>query len=161
MTTLSLIAAMARHRVIGVDNRLPWHVPEDLQHFKRITLGKPIIMGRRTWVSLGRPLPGRHNIVLTRQSEWVAEGATVVTSLDAALIAATDAEEVFVIGGAELYQLALPRAQRIYLTEIELDVVGDAYFPPLDTAQWQVARSDTLVSQTGVTLQFVDYVRAQ
>ncbi|HEY5790823.1 MAG TPA: dihydrofolate reductase, partial [Gammaproteobacteria bacterium] len=126
---LALIAALDRNRLIGRDNALPWHLPADLQHFKRLTLGKPVLMGRRTWESLGRPLPGRHNIVLSRDPAFRAEGATVVGSLDAALEAAGDAAEAMVIGGAAFYATMLPRARRLYLTEVDGEFDGDAWFP--------------------------------
>ena len=138
---LALIAALDRNRLIGRDNALPWHLPADLQHFKRLTLGKPVLMGRRTWESLGRPLPGRRHIVLSRDPAFRAEGATVVGSLDAALEAAGDAAEAMVIGGAAFYATMLPRARRLYLTEVDGEFDGDAWFPALDPAQWrEVAR---------------------
>jgi len=138
---LALIAALDRNGLIGRDNALPWHLPADLQHFKRTTLGKPIVMGRKTWESLGRPLPGRHNIVLTRDPGYRAEGATVVTSIDAALAAAGDADEVMVIGGAALYATLLPRADRLYLTRIDAAFEGDAWFPEVAPDEWrEVAR---------------------
>jgi dihydrofolate reductase len=144
---VSLLAAAAANGVIGRDNAMPWHLPEDLAHFKRLTLGHPVIMGRRTYESivaaLGRPLPGRTNIVLTRQPGYAAPGCTVVGSLAAALEATREAREVFVIGGAEIYRLALPRADRVYLTRIDAAFEGDAFFPPLDPADWrEVGRED-------------------
>ena len=132
MTQLVLIAVVARHGVIGRDGRMPWHLPEDLRHFRQATAGSPVIMGRKTWDSLPsrfRPLPGRDNIVVTRQVHWQAEGARVVHSLAEALSAASHAERAFVIGGAELYAAALPLADELLLTEIEADVVGDTHFP--------------------------------
>lgn len=137
--TLSLIAAMARNRVIGIDNRLPWHLPEDLKHFKALTLGHPIVMGRKTFESIGRPLPGRTSIVISRNPQWQADGCLVAGSIAQGLALAPAADEVFVIGGAELYGQALGLAQRLYLTEIDADFAGDAYFPPIDMAQWQEA----------------------
>lgn len=138
---LSLIAALDRNGLIGRDNALPWRLPADLQHFKRLTLGKPIVMGRLTWESLGRPLPGRHNIVLTRDPAYHAEGASVVHSIDAALAAAGAVDEVMVIGGAALYRTLLPRAARLYLTRIDAAFDGDAWFPEIDPAEWrEVAR---------------------
>jgi dihydrofolate reductase len=134
---LSFIVAMAKNRVIGRDNALPWKLPEDLRHFKATTLGHPIVMGRKTWESIGRPLPGRQNIVVTRNRGFQAPGAVVVHSLDEALAAATPAEEVFLIGGAQLYVDALPRADRIHLTEIDREFEGDAYFPLLPAFQWR------------------------
>jgi dihydrofolate reductase len=140
---LALIAALDRNGLIGRDNALPWHLPADLQHFKRTTLGKPILMGRKTWESLGRPLPGRHNIVLTRDPGYRVEGATVVTSLDAALAAAGDADEVMVIGGAALYATLLPRADRLYLTRIDAAFAGDAWFPEIALDEWREVARET------------------
>lgn len=132
----SLVVARARNGVIGRDNALPWHLPADLAHFKRITQGHPVVMGRRTHESIGRPLPGRHNIVVTRTPGWKADGCTVVGSLEAAYAAAGNVPEVFVIGGSALYAAALPGADRIYLTEIDADVSGDTVFPEIDPAGW-------------------------
>lgn len=140
---ISFIVAMDRNRLIGRDNALPWHLPADLAHFKSVTLGKPIVMGRKTYASIGRPLPGRHNIVISRNQHFSAPGCTVVTSIDAALLAAGDVEEVVVIGGAQLYNELLPRAQRIYLTRIDAAFDGDAWFTELDALVWQeLERSD-------------------
>ena len=126
------------------DNGLPWRLPEDLQHLRRVTMGHPVIMGRRTWESLPprfRPLPGRRNIVVTRQTQWRADGAEAVTSLDAALALVGDEDDAFVIGGAELYRDALPRADALVLTEIELDFDGDTFFPRWDRQRFrEVAR---------------------
>jgi dihydrofolate reductase len=141
MPLVSLVAAAAANGVIGRDNALPWHLPEDLAHFKRLTLGHPVVMGRKTYASilatLGKPLPGRTNIVVTRQPGFAAPGCTVVGSLGAALDAARGAEEVFVIGGAEIYRLALARADRVYLTRIDASFEGDATFPALDPVEWR------------------------
>ena len=137
-SALALIVAYARNRVIGRDGGMPWHYREDLQHFKRVTLGHPILMGRRTYESIGRPLPGRRNLVLTRQAGYTAEGCEVFSSLDDALSAAHRADDLpFVIGGAALYRLALPRVTRLYLTEIQEEVEGDTYFPEIDELAWQ------------------------
>jgi dihydrofolate reductase len=140
---ISLIVAMDRNRLIGRGNALPWHLPAELQHFKALTLGKPILMGRKTYESIGRPLPGRHNIVISRNPDFSAPGCTVVASVEAALAAAGDVEEVMVIGGAQLYAELLPRAQRIYLTRIEAEFDGDAWFPPLADATWQEVACST------------------
>lgn len=137
MTRLSLIVAMDENRLIGCDNDLPWRLPNDLRHFKQVTMGKPIIMGRKSFESIGKPLPGRQNIVLTRDSTWQAEGCTVVTSLDAALAAAGDAEELMVIGGAQIYTQALDKADRVYLTYVHGSFEGDTWFPELATDQWR------------------------
>lgn len=127
---------MDRNRVIGRDNALPWKLPEELAHFKRVTMGHPVIMGRRTWESIGRPLPGRHNIVVTRNPGYEAPGCTVVGSLDAAWKAAGDAQEACVIGGTSLFEEALPVADRIHLTEVEAEVAGDTWFPEFDRSEW-------------------------
>ncbi|MEH6459544.1 dihydrofolate reductase [Chitinimonas sp. JJ19] len=126
---LSLIAALAQNRTVGINNTLPWHLPDDLKYFKATTSGHPIIMGRKTYDSIGRPLPNRHNIVVTRDPIWRADGVTVVHSMEDAMKAAGEANEVFLIGGATLYALALPYADRLYLTEIEAEIEGDAFFP--------------------------------
>ena len=135
---ISLVYAQSRNGIIGADGGLPWHLPSDLKRFKDTTLGKPIIMGRKTWEGLPRrPLPGRMNIVVTRQKVFVAEGAAVVSSANAALTAAGDVPEICVIGGAEIYQMFLPLADRIYLTEIDADVVGDTQAPTLNAKEWR------------------------
>lgn len=140
---VSLIVATTRNQVIGRDNQMPWHLPADLRYFKQRTLGKPIIMGRKTWESLGRPLPGRLNIVISRQADVELEGAEVFADLTAAIQRGQEwakqqgVAEVMVIGGGQIYQQALAFAQRVYLTRIELELEGDAFFPVLDTQQWQ------------------------
>lgn len=134
---IALVAAMAEHRVIGHDNRMPWHLPADLAHFKAVTYGKPVVMGRKTLESIGRPLPGRHNIVVSRQADYRPEGVTVVADLEAALAAAGDVPELMIIGGATIYAQMLPRADRLYLTFIELAVDGDACFPAWEPGQWR------------------------
>jgi dihydrofolate reductase len=128
---ISLIVAMAANRVIGKDGQLPWHLPSDLARFKQITMGYPLIMGRKTYDSIGRPLPGRKTIVLSRQPAYQPTGCLVLTSLDAALKEVWDYDEVFICGGEELYQEALPRCQRIYLTELEREIEGDTFFPEI------------------------------
>jgi dihydrofolate reductase len=139
---LSLIVAVSRNGVIGLDNQLPWHLPEDLKYFKSVTMGKPIVMGRKTYDSIGRPLPGRTNIVITRDPSWHADGVMVAQSLESALDMGSKAsaeagvEEVMVIGGEQIYRMTLPAADRLYLTQVDADVEGDAFFPELDTAQW-------------------------
>lgn len=158
MPQLSLIVAYARNRVIGRDNTLPWRLPSDLAHFKRTTLGKPIVMGRKTWESLGRPLPGRHNVVISRDPGYAAAGATVVTSLPDALAACNDAEEIFVIGGEAIFALALPLADRLIATEIHEDVEGDTWFPPLPEG-WREAAREPQPAENGLTFDFVTYVR--
>lgn len=138
MAELCLIVAMTPERVIGINNTLPWHLPRDLQHFKSTTMGSPVIMGRKTWESIGRPLPGRQNIVVSRQAGYQAEGAEVVTDLPAAHAAAVGADKVFVIGGANIYEQAIAMADRLYLTEVEATVDGDAWFPQTDPNDWEV-----------------------
>lgn len=142
---LALIAALADNRVIGIDNRLPWHLPADLKHFKAVTLGKPIIMGRKTWDSLGRPLPGRLNLVVSRQAGLQLDGAEVFASLPAAIARADEwarergVDELMLIGGAELYAQGLALAQRLYLTRVHLAPEGDAFFPEFAEGDWQLA----------------------
>ncbi|NVZ51622.1 dihydrofolate reductase [Pseudomonas sp. B6002] len=139
---LSLIAALGENRVIGVDNSMPWHLPGDFKYFKATTLGKPIIMGRKTWDSLGRPLPGRLNLVVSRQTDLALEGAEVFPSLDAAVERAEawaleqGADELMLIGGAQLYAQGLEQADRLYLTRVALSPEGDAWFPEFDRGQW-------------------------
>src|SRR5512140_224732 len=133
---VSLVVAVARNGVIGRDNELPWKLPADLAYFKRVTMGHPVIMGRRTYESIGKPLPGRKNIVLTRDASYAAPGCTVVNRLEDALKAAGGAREVCVIGGTMLFEETLPIAERIHLTEVEADVEGDTFFPPLDRGEW-------------------------
>lgn len=138
MARLALVVAVARNGVIGKDGGLPWRIPEDLKHFKRNTVGHAVIMGRKTWDSIGKPLVERRNIVVSRNPELRFEGAEVVSSLEAALVLAREHdEEPRVIGGAELYRQALPQATRIFLTEVDRDVEGDTFFPHLDRAEWR------------------------
>ena len=134
--SLTLVAALAKNRAIGINGAMPWHLPTELAHFKKITMGKPILMGRRTWESIGRPLPGRQNIVLTRSAGFQAEGCDVVASLEEAL-AVAEGDEVMVIGGGELYHLALPLAGKMILTLIDLEPEADTWFPKWDERQWQ------------------------
>ena len=134
---ISIIVAVAGNGVIGSDNRLPWHLPDDLKRFKALSLGKPIVMGRRTFESIGRPLPGRTNIVVSRQPGLAIAGATVASSLDAALAAAGDVPETVIIGGAEIFRQALPRTDTIHLTRVHAVVPGNIVFPELDPAQWR------------------------
>ena len=134
---LSLIVAVADNGVIGDGNRLPWRLPEDMRWFRRQTTGKPVLMGRKTYESIGRPLPERTNIVVSRDPDFAAEGCIVVGDLEAALDAAGDAEEVMVMGGANIYEQLLPRADRIYLTEVHARPEGDAHFPPFERSEWE------------------------
>ena len=136
---ISMIAAMAHDRVIGKDNQMPWHLPADLAHFKRVTLGKPVLMGRKTFESIGRPLPGRRNLVISRNPDYQVEGIEVVGSVEAALalLSGSSVEELMVIGGGHLYAEMLPSADCLYLTRIDLAVEGDTRFPAFDDGQWQ------------------------
>lgn len=136
-TNCAIAVAVARGGVIGKAGGLPWHLPADLKHFRAITMGKPIVMGRKTHESIGRVLPGRQNIVISGHPERVARGCAVMPSLQAALVFADVGEEVMIIGGARLYQEALPWARRLYLTKVHADVNGDAYFPNIDRGQWR------------------------
>jgi dihydrofolate reductase len=135
---ISLIVAMAANRVIGRDNALPWRLPADLRRFKAVTLGHTLVMGRRTYESIGRPLPGRRTVVITRRTDWHPEGVQVVHSLEEALAAASAETEVFVAGGGEIFREALPRADRIHLTRIEAEVPGDTTFPDFDPTAWKI-----------------------
>jgi dihydrofolate reductase len=145
---VSMIWAMAENNVIGRDNKLPWHLPNDLKYFKQLTTGKPVIMGRKTYDSIGRPLPNRTNIIITRDANFSAEGVKVVNSLDEAIelaeaICLVNAqEEVIVMGGAEIYKLCLPRADRLYVTLVHADVEGDAYFPEIDLSHYQEVKRE-------------------
>lgn len=132
-----LIAAVARNGAIGKENALPWRLKADLTHFKRTTLGHPVVMGRKTWESLGRPLPGRQNVVISRDPAYVATGATVVGDLAAAIAACPDSARIFIIGGAQIYALALPRADRLMLTEVNAHIDGDAFFPAFDRSAFE------------------------
>jgi len=141
MTILSMIVAHADNRVIGKNNDMPWHLPADLAYFKKTTLGKPIIMGRKTYESIGRPLPGRKNIVISRDVAYQAAGVEVVNSVEAALALVKDCEEVMVIGGGAIYQHCLVAAQRLYITHIDADIAGDTYFPEYDLNVWKKVAS--------------------
>jgi len=165
---LAMIAAFAQNRVVGIDNKLPWHLPEDLKYFKACTTGKAIIMGRKTYESIGRPLPNRTNIVITRNEAFHAEGVKVVSSLEAAIELAqavneiNGVDEVMVIGGAAIYELALPMADRLYLTHVHANVEGDAYFPEVDFSNWkEFQRADYSASETNpYDYSFVVYDKA-
>lgn len=146
---LAMIVAQAENRVIGNDNKLPWYLPEDLKYFKRVTMGKPIIMGRKTYESIGRPLPGRCNIVVTRDRGWQVSGVVVKASLAEAVDHASaqaeidGVDEAVVMGGAEIYRQLLPRTDRLYLTQVHAEVEGDAHFPALEMSQWREAGRET------------------
>lgn len=150
-----MIAAMANNRVIGKDNKMPWHLPEDLRHFKAITLGKPVVMGRKTYESIGRPLPGRHNIVISRQADLVIEGVTTVTSFEDAKLAAGDCEELIIMGGGQLYASLLSVADILYLTEISLEVEGDTYFPQWDDGSWLEMSRNVAISDKQLEYCFI------
>ncbi len=146
---LSLVAAMANQRVIGLNNQMPWHMPADLAHFKKVTLGKPVIMGRKTYDSIGRLLPGRRNIIISRQVKPEGIAADWVSSLEAALALVEDVPEVMIIGGAELYRQTVAIAHRLYLTEISLETAGDAFFPDYHAvAKWRVVSEDAHLADT-------------
>ena len=133
---ITLIAAMGKNREIGLDGEMPWHLPAELQHFKRATMDKAIVMGRKTWQAIGRPLPGRQNIVVSRNAKFEAPGAGVVCSLEQAL-KQSNSQEIMVIGGGQLYELALPMAQRLILTRIDIEPEADTWFPQWDQDEWQ------------------------
>ncbi len=141
---LSLIAAMAQNGVIGRGNQLPWRLPADLKHFKTVTMGKPVIMGRKTWESIGRPLPGRTNIVVTRNPYFLASNCLVAHSIEEALEIAHDngEEEVFILGGGEIYAQSMPYWDRLYITEIDLETEGDVFFPEWDESEWRERRRE-------------------
>lgn len=157
---ITLVAALAQNRIIGNGNQIPWHIPEDFAFFKRYTTGKPIIMGRKTWDSLPRkPLPNRRNIVITRQADWQADGAEVLHDFQAALQACAGEREAVIIGGAQIYVAALPVASDLRLTEIALNPVGDAFFPPFSRDEWHEVAREAHVSAQGIGYDFVHYQR--
>jgi dihydrofolate reductase len=159
---LTLVAAVARGGVIGRDGTIPWRIPEDARRFREVTIGQPVVMGRRTWESLPgrfRPLPGRRNVVVTRNPDWHQESAERAGSLEEALRLVEDADRVSVIGGAELYKEALPRVDELLLTEIDLDVEGDTFFPDWDRAEFDELSREEHVSEDGVPFAFVTYAR--
>ena len=156
---VSLIAAVSSNGVIGNEGRLPWHIPEDLKRFKALTLGHTIVMGRKTWQSIGRLLPGRRNVIISRDPDLRIEGADVVPSVAAAIALAASDDEVFVIGGGEIYTATMDAALRLHLTEVAVDVQGDAFFPRFDREQWTQTSRSTHVSSTGVAFDFVVYDR--
>ena len=159
---LSLIAAVARNGAIGRDGQLLWHEPQDQRHFRRITMGSPVLMGRKTWDSLPerfRPLPGRRNLVLSRDPAWRADGSETVNTLDAALQAATSAAKLSVMGGAQIYALALPHADELVLTEIDADFEGDTFFPAWERSRFAETARERHTSESGVPYSFVTYTR--
>lgn len=152
---IAMIAAMANGRVIGMDNKMPWHLPEDLKHFKAMTLGKPVVMGRKTFESIGRPLPGRLNIVISRQTGYQPEGVEVVSSFEQAKRIAGEVEELVVIGGGQLYLQLLDQADRLYLTQINLDVAGDTHFPDWRHISWSLLEQQSHVNANGLEYKFI------
>jgi dihydrofolate reductase len=160
MTRIVLVAAVAANGIIGANGKLPWHLPEDLKHFKRVTLGHPVIMGRKTWESLKGPLPGRENIVITRQAGYQASGAAVASSLDAALALCAGESVACVIGGEQIFEEALPLAAGLIMTEIKQDFAGDARFPDYDRSQWREAQREAHTAENGMRFDFVRYERA-
>jgi len=156
---IKLVVAYSANRVIGRDNDLPWRLPADLAHFKRTTMGLPILMGRKTWESLGRPLPGRPNLVISRDPGYIAEGAQVFTSLAAALAACNNEVTVCVIGGAQIFEEALPLAHEIVATEIHANIEGDVFFPALPAQQWKEQQRRPQPEENGYRYDFVVYER--
>jgi len=152
---------LARNRTIGRNNAMPWRLPEDLKRFRRLTIGHAVIMGRKTFESIGTPLSGRNNIVISRSRDWSLSGCVVVHTLEAALAAVEPAREAFVIGGAQIYSLALPHAQRLHMTEIERDFEGDAFFPEFDRSLWREVSRERLASggSESFDYSFVEYER--
>ncbi len=139
---ISIIAAASTNNAIGVQGRLPWKLSDDLKRFKKMTMGKPIVMGRSTWESIGQPLSGRQNIILTRQADFVAHGCDVVASVEDALEIAGDAEEIMIIGGGQIYNLFLPMANRLHITRVHTEIDGDVFFPEIDVRVWQLVSSE-------------------
>jgi dihydrofolate reductase len=158
---LSIIVAMALNRTIGINNTLPWHIPEDLRRFKALTMGHHMIMGRKTFDSIGRPLPGRTTVVVTRNPALKIDGCVIAHTLPEAITTCTDDDEVFIIGGAELYAQALPRVDKLYITEIQQDVEGDAHFPAFDRSAWQEIAREKRYQEVPQSLDyhFVAYQR--
>lgn len=153
-----MIAAIARNNCIGIDGDLPWDIPEDMAHFRRVTKGKPVIMGRKTWESLPeavRPLPGRTNIVITRQTDYtVPSGVLVFSNMQEAIDSQSTAEEIMIIGGAQIYEMGMPYADRLYITHIDRDVYGDTFFPNIDRDEWKIAEE-----HISSDLHFTTYIR--
>lgn len=151
---ISLIVAMASNRAIGINGQMPWHLSADLKRFKQITMGSPILMGRKTFEAIGKPLPGRSNVIISRDSDYKQPGCLVFNDIDSALEHCSDSPEVFVIGGATLYQALLPRADYLYLTEIDKDFAGDTFFPTLDSAHWRVLESERVTDDQSVDFSY-------
>lgn len=155
---LSILVAMARNRVIGRNNKLPWHLPADLKHFKFLTMGQTIVMGRKTYESIGKPLSGRSNIIITRQAGYAVPGAIVVTSIDDALLLCEETSSIngenFIIGGETLYRQTLKICQRMYITEIQRDFEGDVFFPEFDPDEWEETQRDKQISENDANLEY-------
>lgn len=164
MPLISLLVAVARNGVIGRDNKLPWHLPADLKRFKQLSVGKPVIMGRKTYdsiiVQLGKALPDRKNIVVTRNADFKAPGCEVATSIDEAIRLAGDAQEVVVIGGGQIFEETLPIADRVYMTWVKADVPGDAYFPEVDWSKWRVSFREDHPEGKELPFEYVNYERS-
>jgi dihydrofolate reductase len=159
MTQLSLIVAIANHQVIGVKNTLPWHLPEDLKRFRALTTGHHIIMGRKTYESLGRLLPGRTTVIVTRNKNYQLKGAIIAHSLKAAVELCKNDDEIFLIGGAELYHDGLKLADKLYITEVDLIVDGDAFFPEFDLNLWRETSREVHTSEQGLSFSYITYIR--
>ena len=160
MTRIVLVAAVAANGIIGKDGKLPWHLPEDLKHFKRVTMGHPVIMGRKTWESLKGPLPGRENIVITQQAGYEAPGAAVASSLEAALALCAGESIACVIGGEQVFKDSLPVASDLVMTEIKQDFEGDTRFPEYDRSKWKETQREAHTAASGMRFDFVLYERA-
>ena len=151
---ISLIVAMATNRAIGINNQLPWHLSADLQHFKKVTMGSPILMGRKTYESIGRPLPGRVNIVISRNPQYQCEGCLIFSDIAQAIEHCQQYEEVFVIGGSSFYQAMLPKADNLYLTEIQQDFAGDTFFPEINPHEWREVLREDITDDTAVDFDY-------
>jgi len=158
---ISIIVAMSTNRVIGADGQLPWKISDDLKRFKALTMGKPIVMGRLTWESIGRPLPGRQNIVITRQAGFVAEGCDVVASPAAALEVAGDAAEIMIIGGSQIYELFMPKSTQLHVTQVHAEIDGDAFFPRIDENEWRLTETEAFAASEAneFAFEFRTYAR--
>jgi dihydrofolate reductase len=161
MSQLSIIVAIAKNRVIGLNNNLPWHLPEDLKRFKALTMGHHIIMGRKTFESLGRLLPGRTTVIVTRNKNYRVDGAIVTHSLQEAIDSCGNDDEVFLIGGAELYQQSLKLAKKLYITEINAEFEGDAFLPEFDLNAWQEVSRESHTSEKSLSFSYVTYLRVK
>ncbi len=159
MPNINVIVAMARNRVIGINHTLPWRLPADLQHFKALTMGHHIVMGRKTYESIGKPLPGRTTVIVTRDVHYRVEGCFTAHSIDAAMTACGADSEIFFVGGADLYAQVLPRADRLYLTEIQAEYAGDAHFPEFDRGVWREIERQENTNPDGLGYHFVTYQR--